>query len=156
MPTSTTMYAQSRLEELSYCSLVLAALIYSRYSKRTPVACVANCPVCDMVYHFNERPDLPRTIYSALFNCEGTLDEALRNVSPLHLASVMPKIKYHIFHCTEDTQVNIEIHSKKFVEEMRAHGHSITFDAVEGRKHCDLSLEKKRLFANYILEVIEG
>lgn len=134
----------------------MASLIYAKYSKRTPVACVSNCPVCDMVYHYTERPDLPRTIYSALFNCEGTLDEALRRVSPLHLASEMPKIKYHVFYCTGDTQVNPALHSEKFVDEMKKNGHNITLDIVQGRKHCDLSLEKKRLFADYILKAIEG
>ena len=43
-----------------------SALVYCAYSKRTPVACVANCPVCDTVFHFTERPDLPRTLYSAV------------------------------------------------------------------------------------------
>ena len=35
----------------------LSALVYMVYAKRTPVACVANCPVCDLPYHFTERPD---------------------------------------------------------------------------------------------------
>jgi len=43
------------------------ALVYTRYAKRTPKACFANCPVCDMPFHFTERPDLPRTIYSAYY-----------------------------------------------------------------------------------------
>lgn len=44
----------------------MSAILYSKHSKRTPVACVANCPVCDMVYHYGERPDLPRTLYTTL------------------------------------------------------------------------------------------
>ena len=34
----------------------LCALVYMVYAKRTPVACVANCPVCDLPYHFYVSP----------------------------------------------------------------------------------------------------
>ena len=63
----------------------LSALVYTTYAKRTPVACVANCPVCDLPYHFTERPDLPRTLYSAFATYEGTMEDALRSASPLQL-----------------------------------------------------------------------
>lgn len=46
----------------------LAALVYSKYTAFHPVPCVANCPVCDLVYHFAERDDVPRTLYSAFFH----------------------------------------------------------------------------------------
>lgn len=59
----------------------LSALVYTRYAKRTPAACVANCPVCDLPYHFTERPDLPRTLYSAFGSYEGTMEDALRTAS---------------------------------------------------------------------------
>ena len=117
------------------------ALIYTKYSKRTPVLCDVNCPVCDMVYHFTERKDLPRTIYSSLFNEEGTLEDALKRVSPYHLAEELPKVKYMIFHCDEDGAVNLEKHSGRFVERMREVGHDISLDIVHGRGHCDLSSE---------------
>ena len=54
-----------------------SALVYTVYAKRQPVACVTNCPVCDVVYHYSERKDLPRTLYSSLFNESTTLEEAL-------------------------------------------------------------------------------
>ena len=68
----------------------LASLVYTKYSRRTPVACISNCPVCDLVYHFTERPDLPRTIYSAFWNEEGELNDILKRYSPFHLAPEMP------------------------------------------------------------------
>ena len=117
----------------------LASLVYSRYSKRTPVACIANCPVCDLVYHFTERPDLPRTIYSAFWHEEGELNDILKRYSPLHLAPEMPKIKYYIFHCDRDRSVNLELHSGKFVSAMREHGHDIEMEIIEGRGHCKLT-----------------
>ena len=42
------------------------ALVFAAYTKRTPVACVTNCPVCDSFFHFSERPDLPRSYYSSI------------------------------------------------------------------------------------------
>lgn len=132
------------------------ALVYTAYSKRTPCACVANCPVCDVVFHFTERPDLPRTLYSALFNYEGTLDDALKSISPVHLVEKMPRTKYHIFHCNADKSVNIDAHSNVFVEKMRAYGHNISYDIVDGRGHCKLTLEMKRKFAKYALDAIKS
>ena len=129
-----------------------SALVYSYYAKRMPVSCVANCPVCDVVFHFTERNDLPRTLYSALFNVEGDPDSALKSISPLHLAEKMPKIKYHLFHCTADQSVNIDAHSRKFVDVMRQQGHDITFETVEGRGHCKLTLSAQRQFERYVIE----
>jgi len=133
-----------------------SAIVYTKYAKRTPAACVVNCPVCDMVFHFTERPDLPRTLYSAFFNAEGSLEEVLSASSPLHLAEKMPKVKYHIFHCDEDKAVNIDKHSKRFIKAMEDLGHSITFDIVNGRGHCDLTEEMWVKYREYCLKAIEG
>ena len=118
----------------------LSALVYCAYAAVTPVACVANCPVCDLVYHYTERPDLPRTLYSAFADYEGTMDEALRSASPLHLAQAgrMPDIPYVIFHCEQDKAVNLERHSRRFVEEMKK-TRNVTLRTVPLRGHVDLS-----------------
>ena len=133
----------------------LASLVYTNYAKRTPAACIANCPVCDAVSHFTEREDLPRTMYSALYNEEGTLEDALKSISPLHLADKMPRIAYHIFHCEEDMSVNMQAHSDKLVEKLRALSYNVTYDTVPGRGHCKLTLEMQRLFAQYALDAVE-
>lgn len=114
-----------------------SALVYTAYAKRTPKACVANCPVCDLPYHFTERPDLPRTLYSAFGEYDCSLDEALRSASPLHLAEAgkMPPVKYTIFHCTADKAVNKEMHSDRFVTAMN---YGVDYFAVPDRGHCDL------------------
>ena len=49
------------------------ALVYMLYAKRTPIACAVNCAVCDMPYHYTERPDLPRSMYSAFYEEEGDI-----------------------------------------------------------------------------------
>lgn len=132
-----------------------SALVYTAKAKRTPVACVANCPVCDVVFHFTERPDLPRTLYSSLFNEKGTLDDALKSISPLHLIDKMPKIKYHIFHCDADMAVNIDAHSRKLISEFEKRQYNFTYDIVPERGHCNLTLDMRRKFAEYVLAAIE-
>lgn len=125
----------------------LASLVYTRYSKRTPVGCIANCPVCDLVYHFTERPDLPRTIYSALWYEDADIGEAMKKYSPLHLVPTMPEVKYYIFHCDKDKSVNLKLHSGKFVEAMRACGKEVEMEIIKDRGHCKLTIaaQNKRL-----------
>ncbi len=133
----------------------LACLVYAGYAKRTPVSCVANCPVCDLVYHYQERPDLPRTLYSAFWNYEGDLNTALQSASPLHMVKTLPKIPYHLFHCDQDQAVNMEVHSVRFVTAMREAGHDITLDIVPGRGHCDLTDEMRARFREYCVSAVE-
>lgn len=129
----------------------LSALVYTAYAKRTPVACVANCPVCDLTYHFTERLDLPRTLYSAFGTYEGTMEDALRSASPLHLVDKMPiESKYYIFHCEEDKAVNKQKHSDRFVEKMHLK-HQVEYYAVPGKKHCDLTEEMWEKYCECIL-----
>jgi len=131
-----------------------SALVYTKYAKRTPAACVANCPVCDMPYHFTERPDLPRTLYSAFFHEPGTMDDALKRVSPLHLAETMPDVSYHLFHCDADLSVNIDRHSRAFVMKMLRTNHHITFDIVPAKGHCDLTPQAHEKYRSYICNTI--
>jgi dipeptidyl aminopeptidase/acylaminoacyl peptidase len=132
----------------------LSALVYTRYAQHTPVACIANCPVCDLPYHYTERPDLPRTIYSAFyFNEAESIDEAMKSSSPLHLVNEMPDADYYIFHCENDSAVNIKKHSEQFVNEMQK-GHRIRFYTVPERDHCDLDEKSNKLYHDYIVDSI--
>lgn len=130
------------------------ALTYPLYAARKPVACVANCPVCDTLFHYMERDDLPRTFLGALSSYDGSLREGLKSISPLHLLDCMPRINYHIFHCEEDKAVNIDAHSRRLVSEMRSRGFSVTFDTVPQRGHCDLTKEAFLKFDEYIVNEI--
>ena len=132
----------------------LSALIYTRYAKITPKACFANCPVCDLVYHATERDDLPRTIYYAFKSCDCGIEQAIINNSPYHQTDKMPDIPYFIIHGTEDTAVNINIHSDRFVEAMRRSGKNVTYHIVDGMSHCDLGSfpEYRMLYLNSIID----
>ena len=128
----------------------LSALVYMVYAKRTPVACVVNCPVCDLPFHYTERPDLPRTLYSAFYHYECSLQEALKSASPLDLVDKMPTAsQYCVFHCEEDKSVNKQQHSDRFVAAMQKK-HRILYHAVPGRGHCDLTDDMRELYYRHI------
>lgn len=129
----------------------LCSLVYCRYAKRRPAACVANCPVCDLPYHYTERPDLPRTLYAAFYRPGTELTENLKAASPLHLSDSLPDIPYTIFHCTADKAVNIDAHSEKLVTALRAAGRDVTFVKVPDRGHCDLDADAQAGFRAAIL-----
>ena len=133
----------------------LSALVYTAYAKIPPVACITNCPVCDLPYHYTERDDLPRTLYSAFSTYGGSMDEALRSASPLHLVNKMPDIPYVIYHCTADLAVNIDKHSAVFVEAMRAADKQVDFIKVEDRGHCDLSPTAALAYFNSLCAPLE-
>lgn len=123
----------------------LSALVYTAYASRVPSACIANCPVCDLPYHFTERPDLPRTLYSAFWHYSGTLEDAMRKTSPLHIADSMPDTNYYVFHCEEDKDVNKQKHSDLFVDAMKKN-HKISYYPIPERGHCDLPPEVKEFY----------
>ena len=130
----------------------LCALVYTYYAKRTPTCCVANCPVCNLVHHFSERDDLPRTIYSAFANEEGYLFDVLARYSPMHLAVEMPKIKYAIFHCDEDKAVDIYAHSEQLAAIMW--DYDLTYHVIKNRGHCDLGEEGYDLYYKTIIDFL--
>lgn len=131
-----------------------SALVYMVYAARTPAACVVNCPVCDLPYHYTERNDLPRTLYSAFYGQEGTLEEAMKTASPLHLADRMPQSDYYIFACEKDEAVNKERHADAFVKALRP-DLNVTYHNVPGRGHCDLPDDMKALYDQYIVRSVD-
>ena len=113
-----------------------ASLLYTRYARRRVSACLANCPVCDLKYHFHERPDLPPTIRHALLGYEGSLDSLLAEHSPLHQAGAMPDIPYRIIHGGKDTAVSKPHHSDKMVAAMRGRKLNVEYVEVPEMGHC--------------------
>ncbi|MBR5515171.1 MAG: hypothetical protein IKU52_03090 [Clostridia bacterium] len=132
----------------------LSALIYSRYGKYTPTVCAAICPVCDLVYHYNEREDTARTIYSALGGYEIPLDEAIVLNSPLHQLENLPDIKYLIASTLCDDEVDITKHSDIFVEKMKELGRDIEHIKIPDQGHCSLTKEAAGYYKNFIIKNI--
>ena len=132
----------------------LGALVYARYSRKNVVAAVANCPVCDLPYHYTERPDLPRTLTTAFADAPD-FDTALKAHSPLDLAPQMPDICYFVVHSTADKAVNKERHSDRFVEAMRKAGRRIEYVISEGTGHCQLKPEARRRYNEAVLAAFD-
>lgn len=130
------------------------ALVYCYYAKRTPAACAANCPVCDLPYHYTERPDLPRTMLSAFGEYDIPLDVAIKTASPLHLADDMPDIPYYIVHCEADEAVNKQMHSDRLVEAL-SEEHRVIYKSVPERGHCDLTPEALDEYRGFIVAQCE-
>lgn len=112
------------------------SLLYSRYSKRRISACFANCPACDLHFHFNERPDLPPTIRWAFQGYPEDLDSLLTEHSPLHQVAAMPDIPYRIIHGDKDPAVAKPNHSDKMVAAMRQRNLDVDYVEVAGMGHC--------------------
>ncbi|HEY5561707.1 MAG TPA: prolyl oligopeptidase family serine peptidase [Clostridiaceae bacterium] len=132
----------------------LSALIYTRYSKRTPRACAANCPVCDLPFHLAEREDLPRTLYSAFEHYDQDFMGALESASPIHQVKSMPRIPYYVVHGDADTAVNKFKHSDVFVCKMKKENYSIIYNEVPNMTHCDLKGEELKKYWDFIFSII--
>lgn len=136
----------------------LCALVYTRYSRHAIAACVANCPVCDLPYHYTERSDLPRTLYSAYGDSmvNGDLVPAMEAHSPLHLArrGDMPRVPYTIFHCEQDKAVNKQRHSDELVPQLKKCAQSVSYYAVPDKGHCDLTAEMWEKFDQAVLNAV--
>lgn len=115
----------------------LSSLLYTRYARRPVSACYANCPVCDLAFHFNERPDLPPTIRHAFLGYPESLPTLLAEHSPLDQAGALPDIPYRIIHGTHDQAVSKKNHSDKLVPAMRKHKLTVDYIEVEGMGHCN-------------------
>lgn len=112
------------------------SLLYTRYARRPVAACLANCPVCDLKYHFRERPDLPPTIRHAFLGYSGSMETLLAEHSPLAQVLAMPDIPYRIIHAGQDKAVAKSRHSDRMVAAMRRRGLSVDYVEIPDMVHC--------------------
>lgn len=113
----------------------LSALLYARYARRPAAACLALFPVCDLKYHFGERPDLPRSICNSLLGYGDDLEALLAEHSPLAQAEAMPDVPYLFLHGDRDEAVNKAAHSDTMVATLRAMGRRVEYVEVPGMGH---------------------
>ena len=112
------------------------SLLYTRYAKRRVSACLANCPVCDLKYHFHERPDLPPTIRHAFLGYPESLSRLLAEHSPLQQVAALRDIPYLIIHGGKDKAVSKRQHSDKLVAAMRTRKMQVEYIEVAEMGHC--------------------
>jgi len=113
----------------------LSGLLYTRYAKKPVTACAVNSAVCDLAYHFRERPDVGRSVFCAFQGYAEDLETALAETSPLAQAANMPRIPYYLSHGTADKAVNKERHSDAFVLAMRRLGHTVQYVEMPEVQH---------------------
>ena len=114
----------------------LGSLLYTRYAKHQVRACLANCPVGDLKFHFHERPDLPQTIRHAFKGYPENLDTLLAEHSPLQQVASFPDIPYRILHGENDPAVSKQHHSDKLVSLMRKHKLNVEYVEIPDMGHC--------------------
>ncbi len=113
-----------------------SSLLFTRYSKHKIKACYANCPVCDLKYHFSERPDLPATIHAAFRGYREGMEELFVEHSPVKQIENMPDIPYMIIHGGKDPAVNQKAHSDKMVKLMKKRRMRIEYIQIPEMGHC--------------------
>jgi len=111
------------------------SLLYTRYARKQPAACLAVCPVCDVKYHFTERPDLPRTFHAAFRGYPESLEALFAEHSPVDQVEHMPDIPYMIVSGDKDVSVSKTQHSDRLVAAMRKRGLKVEYVEVPGMGH---------------------
>ena len=132
-----------------------SAILYCRYAQHPIAACIANCPVTDIKFHFTERPDLPRTFRNAYWGYDNTFEESMTEHNPMDQVEQMPDIPYFIMHLTGDPAVNKKSHSDRFVKKMKEHGKNVRYLEIEGNGHCgpipaDIQKEKEQFILSFL------
>jgi len=112
-----------------------SSLLYTCYAKRPVAKCLALFPVCDLKAHFNERPDLPRSIHHAFCGYKEDMEILFIEHSPVHQISKMPDIPYLIIHGDQDEVVNKKLHSDSMVQKMAERNLNVNYIQVEGMGH---------------------
>lgn len=134
-----------------------SALLYTRYSKHKIKACQALFPVCDLKYHFSERPDLPRTIHHAFYGYEEEMEALFKEHSPVDQVQSLPRIPYQILHGDADPAVNKAVHSDRMVAAMRANGLEVEYIEVPGMgHHAPLFFDVYRRTIDFVKEMLNS
>jgi Prolyl oligopeptidase family len=129
-----------------------AALLYSLKSRHAVAACMALWPVCDLPFHYGERPDLPRTMHHAFDSYQG-IEAALQAHSPLHQVASLPDIPYLIVHGAKDQAVGKAAHSDRLVDAMRSHNLRVEYIERENLAHGNpLDYATTRRIIEFVVE----
>ena len=130
------------------------ALVFARYSRHNVVAVAANCPPCDLVYHYSERPELPAALEYA-FGAGADVKKRLERYSPLHLARTLPDIDYYVAQTDADKAVSKTAHGDRFAQAMKDRPR-FTSEVVKGRGHTDLGPVATSNYCAFILREVMG
>lgn len=116
----------------------LAALMYPVFASRPISASMANSPVCDLVGHYYERGDVPRTLANAFITYPDGIAAGIESRSPLHQLDKMKKIPYFIVAGDRDTEVLVERHCVKMIAAMRERGMRVIYHQLPTMHHWQI------------------
>ena len=128
------------------------ALMYTVDGKHRACACAVSGPACDLMSMSRDFPDGVCSVYRAVAHYDMPFEDAVKRISPLYQVGRMPKIPYFIAHTDADEIIRIEKNSGPFVEQLRAHGHDVTYVVVPGQAHCDLGPEAQAEFDRFVFD----
>lgn len=130
----------------------LSALLYPIVGRYKPAAAAANCPACDLVYHYSARPDLPRYFVCAYGGGEETDVEAVMKAhSPMHRLEELPDIPILLVHGLADPMIAAGPNSETFARRVNERGGRAVYIPVEGMGHCNMPEETAKKYNDYIL-----
>lgn len=118
----------------------LGALIFAAEASIKPTACVAVCPCVDVPYCFETHGQFRRTLFRAVADYEGEIQENLLTLSPKHRTLDMPHIPYFLINDCAD-ELFPEEQMDAYVEKLRGLGHHVEYDRLPGCHHGEITQE---------------
>lgn len=113
------------------------ALIHARYAEKLVAGVAVLYPVCDVKYHYTERPDLPRSMRNAFYDYPEypDMETILTEQSPLAQIHGLPKVPYFFVHGANDVRVHREPHSDAMVPALKSAGFDVTYVPLDDLPH---------------------
>ena len=111
-----------------------SVLAYSMFTHHKIDGICAIYPVCDLFYHWTERPDLPRTIHDAMGDY-GDISQKLQDRSPTYHPDALPDCPYLFIHGFADVRVNKTAHTDRMVKMLRDLGRDVKYVEAPGMGH---------------------
>lgn len=118
----------------------MGALIFAADAKVKPTACVSVCPCVNVPQCFEDHGRFRRTLFCAVADYEGEITENLLSISPKHRMKDMPYIPYLIINDCAD-ELFPEGETDTYVEGLRAKGHDVAYDRLEGCHHGEITAD---------------
>lgn len=127
----------------------MGALIWTADTCHRVTAVAAACPGYDQLAVW-DKLDFPRTYMSSACCYDGSIEEALRHVSPVYRTADFPDLPYYIVGDGEDECFPID-GMDAFVEKMREAGKNVTYRRLDGLKHGEFTPECRGELTKFVI-----